>query len=269
MKRFFSAFLVVLAVAVPSHAGLTINYTGPAQYQAAFNSAETTWESILIGYQGGVAVSSSQGSSVSPGGTLTNVIIDATVEDIDGVGGTLGSAGPTAVISDNLGFTLATDGRMRFDEDDVANLSSSGTLEAVILHEMAHVLGFGTLWVANNVYSNGSGEYTGAAATLQWQTEFGQTGTPDVELQGGTGTADGHWNENFGGNGLVGITDSMGRDMRDEIMTGWLNPNPFISRMTIESFSDIGFEVAAVPEPNSLLLLAAGTFGLMRRRRKS
>lgn len=269
MKRFFLSIVVLVATAGQSSAGLTINYNGPAQYQAAFNSAETTWESLLIGYKGGVAVNSSQGSSVSPGGTLTDVIINATIETIDGVGGTLGSAGPTAVILDNLGFTLATDGRMRFDTADVANLATAGTLESVILHEMAHVLGFGTLWENNNVYVDGSGEFTGAAATLQWQTEFGQTGTPDVELQGGTGTANGHWNENFQGSGLVGITDSMGRDMRDELMTGWLNPNSFISRMTVESFSDIGFEVAAVPEPSSLMLLAVGTVGLMRRRRKS
>lgn len=268
LKRVFLAFVLLLALAGRSHAGLTINYTGPAQFQGAFDSAEATWESLLIGYQGGVAVNSSFGSSLSAGDTLTDVIITATVEGIDGVGGTLGSAGPTGVILDNLGFTLATDGRMRFDTADVENLALAGTLEAVVLHEMAHVLGFGTLWDDNNVYVDGSGEYTGAAATLEWQNDFGQSGTPDVELQGGTGTANGHWNENFGGSGLVGITDSLGRDMRDELMTGWLNPNSFISRMTVESFHDIGFEVAAVPEPGSLLVLALGaSVSLMRRRR--
>ncbi len=269
MKRFFSAIVLLLVTTGYSSAGLTINYTGPAQYQAAFDSAEATWESILIGYQGGVAASRSAGSSVSVGGTLTDVIINALIEPIDGAGGILGSAGPNEIIIDTLGYTLATDGSMRFDTADVANLSTNGSLEAVVLHEMAHVLGFGTLWTNNGVYNNGSGEYTGAAATLQWQTEFGQTGTPDVELDGGPGTANGHWNENIFGLGAVGITDSMGRDMQNELMTGWLNSPTFISRMTVESFSDIGFEVAAVPEPSSLMMLTAPTVGLMRRRRKA
>lgn len=268
MRRllFVVAFLAVLSSRCV--AGLTINYSGPAQYQSAFDNAEGTWEGILTGYQNGVAVTSSFGSSVGVGGTLTDVIINAVVEGIDGAGGILGSAGPTAVISDGLGFVLATDGRMRFDTADVANLDAGGSLEAVILHEMAHVLGFGTLWTDNNVYVNNSGEYTGARATLEWQSEFGQSGTPDVELAGGAGTANGHWNENTFGLGTTGITDSMGRDMTDELMTGWLSSQTFISQMTVESFADIGFTVSAVPEPGSLAVLGLVSFGLVYRRRR-
>ncbi|MEM7316801.1 MAG: peptidase, partial [Planctomycetota bacterium] len=152
-------------------------------------------------------------------------------------------------------FYLATDGAMRFDSADIGGLSSS-SLNALILHEMGHVMGFGTLWVSNGVYTNGTGEYTGTNATAAWQSEFGQSGTPDVELGGGAGTANGHWNEVDGGSALTGIVDSMGRDMRDELMTGWLNPNAFISDMTIQSFVDIGFVAAAIPEPSGMLLIS-------------
>jgi hypothetical protein len=131
---------------------------------------------------------------------------------------------------------------------------------------MGHVMGFGTQWLNNNVYITGSGEYTGANATSFWQSEFGQSGTPDVELEGGLGTANAHWNENFQGNGLTGITDAFGRDMRDELMTGWANPNSFISDMTVASFVDIGF--TAVPEPTPLIVLMfTGTCLATRRRR--
>jgi hypothetical protein len=141
-------------------------------------------------------------------------------------------------------------------------------LNSLILHEMGHVLGLGTLWTQNGLVSGS--EFIGAEATLVWQTEFGQTGTPDIETEGGPGTAGGHWNENLDGAGLTGITDSLGRDMRDELMTGWLNPNSFISELTLASFRDMGFTTAnatAVPEPGSLVLLSAlGMFVGIRRR---
>lgn len=276
MHRFFYSVLaslfIFLAVAQTSFASfvLTINYTGDPQYQAAFNSAKSIWESKLSGYQNGVVVARTEGSSYAVGQTVSELFINAVIEPIDGVNGILGSAGPRQTVQDQLNFVLATDGLMRFDSADVANLFANNTLEAVILHEMGHVMGFGTLWTNNGVYVTGTGEFTGANATLRWQSEFGQLGTPNVELGGGTGTANGHWNEVDGGGGLTGITDSLGRDMRDEIMTGWLNPNSFISDMTVASFVDIGFlSASAVAEPSSLALLGCGlVVGVIRFRKK-
>ncbi|WP_345321324.1 leishmanolysin-related zinc metalloendopeptidase, partial [Novipirellula rosea] len=182
------------------------------------------------------------------------------------------SAGPTAIGVDSSGFTLATDGLMRFDSADIGGLSES-QIDSLILHEMAHVLGFGTLWTSNNVYVNGSGEFTGANATAAWQSEFGQAGTPDVELGGGSGTANGHWNEPDGGGALSGITDAMGRDLTFELMTGWLNTGSFISEMTVASFRDIGFSAQAtsVPEPAAAGWMSAVTMvivGVRRRQRR-
>lgn len=212
------------------------------------------------------------GSSYANGQTVSTVFITANVSPIDGVGNVLGSAGPKELVQDASNFILATDGTMTFDSADVDGLFSGGQWEPVILHEMAHVLGFGSLWTNNGVYVTGSGEFTGANATQAWQTEFGQAGTPDVELGGGSGTANGHWNEGDGG-GLTGIKDSLNRDMRDELMTGWLNPNPFISNMTVASFRDIGFTtITAVPEPSSMILVClgmGGVVGLSHRMRKT
>lgn len=42
--------------------------------------------------------------------------------------------------------------------------------------------------------------------------------------------------QTIGGAGLTGITDPFGRVMRDELMTTWLNPKSFISKMTVASF---------------------------------
>jgi len=276
MSRTFGSAVLVLCLVVAGRTAsadliINVNYSGDSQYAAAFTSAAQTWQNLLRGYQNGVVALAYAGSGYSIGQTVSTVTINANLTAIDGAGGTLGSAGPTSAVVDQAGFTLATVGNMNFDIADAANLVTNGNWTNVILHEMGHVLGFGTLWNDNDVYVNGSGEFTGDNATSVWNTEFGQTGTPNVELEGGGGTANAHWNENSGGSGLVGITDGLGRDMRDELMTGWLNSNAFISNLTIAAFKDIGFLGAeAAPEPGTLALasLGLGAVALRRRRKK-
>ena len=237
---------------------ISLNFTGglTASQQSVFTGAKTFWESELTGYKPGIA--------------LAGVTINASGVAIDGVGGILGSAGTTSTTSQG-GFVLSTAGEMRFDIADLSSLESNGSLQNVIKHEMAHVLGFGTLWTSNGVYVDGTGQYTGSNALAQWKTEFGQSSATSVpvELGGGSGTANGHWNEVDGGAGLTGIKDSLNRDMRDELMTGWLNPNSFVSNMTIASFSDIGFTVVAVPEPTSLAFVGLSIVGLQFIRKRN
>ena len=242
-------------VALSSHAGfdITLNYSGPSQYQSYFTQAESFWESVITGYQSGIS--------------LTGLTISASIGSIDGQWGTLGYAGPTSAVYQG-GYALATAGTMVFDSADMSYMVSSGNFANVIKHEMAHVLGIGTLWEYNGVYTEGSGQYTGAAGVAAYQSEFNQAGATyiPVELGGGAGTANGHWNEVDNGSGATGIVDRQGRDMRDELMTGWMNPSSFVSNTTIASLQDIGFTVnlngttpaAAVPEPETALLFALG-----------
>ena len=266
-----------LDVPTKNLSGFTINvtYSGtppPASQQAAFTNAANAWMSRITGYRGVMSVPS--------------VTINAEVSPIDGTGGILGSAGPNTTsvqdedgLAGGLSFTLTTAGSMTFDSADIDALETSGALGAVIEHEMGHVLGIGTLWNTDSfggpfagtdaLYIDESGEFTGAAALAQWQTEFGQgsaTFVP-VELGGGVGTANGHWNEVDGGGGLTGITQAgTGNDMRNELMTGWLNPGlNFVSQMTLASLNDIGYTV--IPEPSTGLLAILGLLAICRRRR--
>ena len=78
------------------------------------------------------------GSSDNPAGRL---MISSTLEQIDGVGGVLGSAGPTNVWNSCL--TVSFVGAMTFDIDDISDLEAQGIFEGVILHEMGHVIGVG------------------------------------------------------------------------------------------------------------------------------
>jgi len=206
-----------------------------------FEESEARWESLITGYD------------ISAG--IPGPEINATVEPIDGVGGVLGSAGPSQItIADGVIFTL--EGNMRFDSADVAALMSAGTLDEVILHEMAHVLGFGTLWDNNGLAMDNSGEYDGLGAIDEFESDFvtvsgGMTpglGFVPVELDGGPGTRDSHWDESTefeaaNGSGFLA----------NELMTGFINTIPsgadvFIGDITLGQFRDMGFTtVATVP----------------------
>lgn len=257
---------------------IVLDYGATAQqdienYGATFDAAEAFWETRLVGYR--------DTGSNAPSRLLINVALEL----IDGSGGTLGSAGPT--LGNFRGnFVETTEGNMRFDTADISGLQSNGGLAAVIRHEMAHVLGFGTLWNIfeltgipgyQQVYTDGSGEYTGAAALAAFQEEFAQPNATfiPVELDGGGGTANGHWNMgvNLGspyevpdsrddpGDAIVYTSVNNGLSLDNELMTGFLTGDAWLSNTTLQSFYDIGYEV--VPEPASAaLLLALAALGL-------
>ncbi len=256
--------------------------TAPTAAQtAAFTAAEATWESLILGYEVD---------------DINNTVITIEVDlaAIDGAGGTLGSASPSALKLNASNTDLTPDflyaqgGSMVFD---TADLSSISNFEGVVLHEMGHVLGIGSLWSSQAVadanptfpvpiagrqelYVNGSGEYTGAFGLAAYNTEFSQAGAfVPIELGGGPGTANGHWNEVDGGGSPTGIVSNIsGLDLRNELMTGWSTPTgqtTFISSLTTESLRDLGYLVVApVPEPSSSLLacLSLGFLGFRRRR---
>ena len=214
-----------------------------ASQQSVFSNAELFWENLIIGYQDEFA---------GPG-----LDISATGAYIDGVGGTLGQAGPTFGIILPT-YTYATQGTMEFDSDDLLSMESSGNLFDVILHEMAHVIGFGTLWGDQyNDLLDLSGNYIGENALLAYQQENSDPSATfvPVEQGGGAGTAGGHWDEPDGG-GYA------------EIMTGWLDNNTTISLTTINSFADLGyvinpdFAVKQVPEPPTIAIFLLGMLGL-------
>lgn len=239
-------------------------------YKSAFSDAVSFWESFITGYR------------VSG---LSGLTIDAEVSYIDGEYGTLGSAGPSSVIYGTAqlqGDTAvsrvcySTAGSMLFDSSDVDMLISAGSWGEVIRHEMAHVIGFGTLWglnlfgdgtVYNDFYDAGSGQYTGAAGLAAYRAEFDPDATyVPVELGGGDGTADGHWDEVDNGAALTGIASASGGDMAYELMTGWLNSPTFLSDTTLGQFYDMGYTV--VPEPAGILMIAvvcSAAFWIRRR----
>lgn len=227
---------VVLSVDEPSTDGfgITVRFdTSVTEAQkAVFNSSATRWSEVVRTGLPDVAVSvvADYCGTGAPAfdGTVDDLMIDASIVDMDGSGGVLGRAGPCLVRS---GGGLPVYGSMEFDAADVADMVADGSFADVILHEMGHVLGIGTVW-DGLVSAGGSSDprFVGMAARGAFSAMFGGDAEPvPVEATGGSGTAGSHWRESVFGS---------------ELMTGWIGAgsNP-LSRVTVGGLSDLGYGV--------------------------
>lgn len=211
--------------------------------QPAFDAAKAYWQSAIVSGVPAQSVTLSAGQCLAGAapfsGSIDDLMIDVEVHPIDGVDGILGQAGPCVVSS---GDHLARTGVMEFDSADIAGMISDGTLGRVIMHEMGHVLGFGTLWNLGRSMLTGAGgadpRFTGPRGVAEWSALGGLSSVP-VENSGGEGTADSHWRESTFGN---------------ELMTGYiqLGLNP-LAAASIASLGDLGYHVdTSVADPYSL-----------------
>lgn len=320
MKRFhaFIPLAALIACAVPARAidFITLDFdAGMSDIQRqTFTDAAAYWNSAITGFKAPYIYETDGATVTTVPPTLT---ITASIPSIDGVGGVLGQAGPVGQVfadftyGDNDNVTpnptyaryYTKTGVMSFDSADVAAMIANNTFFGVVLHEMAHVLGIGTLWAMNTQYGVGNpmydpsaasntgmlgepvGAYTGQYALAKWISEFGQTGATyvPVEKGGGSGTADGHWNEADGGSIAVGpVSNLTGLDVSDELMTGWASDQFFVSEMTLGSLEDLGYDVdyskagivdhvVVVPEPAAWLPagFAGLVFAMAAKRRKN
>jgi hypothetical protein len=204
----------------------------------AFVHAKQRIEEIIVGdlpsFNVNVGASSTCGG-VALAEMVDDILILAEVGAKDGAGGTLAEAGPCYLRP--IGSAFPVVGHMLFDIADIAKLDTNGTLETVVLHEMLHVIGFGTLWDQLGLLAGGGGSdpyFTGPSARdlLATRNNGGfYTGTPvPVENTGGAGTRDAHWRESV---------------FDHELMTGWIDTGtvPF-SATTVGSLQDLGYVVA-------------------------
>jgi subtilisin-like proprotein convertase family protein len=216
----------------------------PAQ-QAAFAGAAARWSKIITGDVPPV---------VLDGEEIDDVLIEAQGVAIDGPGRVLGQAGPTFLRPSSR---IPIKGLMSFDTADLDRMEANGSLQDVILHEMAHVLGFGTLWSAMRLIV-GAGTvnpiFVGANAMREYATLTGRSEPTAVPVAnvGGPGTRDGHWREEVFG---------------DELLTGFLSGavRP-LSRMSIGAFEDMGYRIDyeaadAFVMPSALRLAELGIHG--------
>jgi hypothetical protein len=211
----------------------------------AFAEAELRWESLVTGDLPDVndnLGANECGPNPATSGPFDDLTIFVTVQTIDGPGAVLGQAGPCFV---RIPGDLTVVGRMQFDVEDVELLEDEGSLQAVILHEMGHVLGFGTLWGPqffdllqdpsdpDPVPPLADTHFTGAQALAAFNAAGGTTYTgakvPVMNI-GGAGTVNSHWRDEV---------------FDPELMTGFLGPGPTpLSAISVRSLQDLGYTVS-------------------------
>ncbi|HEU0300428.1 MAG TPA: leishmanolysin-related zinc metalloendopeptidase, partial [Longimicrobium sp.] len=234
-----------------------------ASQRAAFENAAARWATVITGdlpdESGEVPAGSCGSGSPRMDMNYDDLLIFAGIEHIDGPGAVLGSAGPCFVRTGSFHPVI---GIMRFDVADVERLEQQGSFGFVILHEMGHVLGVGTIWNAKGLLQNPSTaslirdtHFSGASAIAAFDAIGGSTYTGGakvpVENTGGPGTANGHWRETI-----------LGR----ELMTGFLNAgtNP-LSLLTVRSLTDVGYTVdASAADAFSVTLTDGAAIGSLR-----
>jgi hypothetical protein len=215
-----------------------------AEQQAAFLAARARWQEIVVGdvtdFPGGLpadgcgAPSTSTPSLPAVPGPIDDIVIFAGIRPIDGSRNILAQAGPCLVRSTS-GLTLM--GIMVFDSADLPLLEDRAGLGDVATHEMAHVLGLGTLgpWDLLLVGAGGVDPFFTGSAARQAFTASQNLASPftgnsvPVENTGGAGTRDGHWRESVFAN---------------ELMTGFYNAgaNP-LSAVSAAALRDLGYVV--------------------------
>ncbi len=225
--------------------------TPTAAQQAAFDAAAQRWKSLVLSgsvpYQ--VVATDSDPSGNCP--SMLGEVVDGTVLHVRiqtlSNANTLGATG-LCVIRD-AGF-LPVSALMILNSSALASLETNGLLLPVILHEMAHALGFGILWsitipglgsieliqgggncstpAANPTFS-GSGARAAFYGSVAAGTTFTSTAVP-IENSSGCGTAYSHWRKTTFG---------------PELMTGFLSAGGAtpLSAMTVQSLRDIGYVV--------------------------
>lgn len=208
-----------------------------ATQQAAFTAAADRWTRMIVGDLPSVTADNE---------IIDDVLILAQGSAIDGPGGILGQAGPTHLRPASAGNAafLPAKGIMSFDTADLQKMEADGTLTDVITHEMGHVLGIGTVWTNKALLKGANGPnptFSGRAAMTEYKA-LRATATRrrvPVENTGGAGTRGSHWRETV---------------FRNELMSGFIAaPGNPLSRLTVASLGDIGYEVdLTAGEPYSL-----------------
>jgi hypothetical protein len=202
---------------------ITIEFKGSwtQAYYDIFKSSADRLTTLIIGELPNVTVYGSKGGPK----TVDDILITAELAPIDGLYGILGQAGPTALRTNG---SLPATASMKFDIADV-NAMSLATFAEVVLHEMAHSLGLGSIWDRLGLVSNGL--FTGANAVREYHAMGGTLSGIPVEQDGGSGTAGSHWDEETFGN---------------ELMTGYINSGQnYFTAMSAASFADMGYVIRA------------------------
>ncbi len=181
--------------------------------------------------------------------TSLAVQIEVEVTAIDGAGKRAAQAAPRMFRS--TGTPLPSLGRITIDEADLATAESQGWLKNLLLHEMGHIFGIGTIWSRSLLTGAGGADprFTGPRGTSEYRAIFGTSeNSVSVENTGLVGSIGAHWRKSVFG---------------DELMTPSVGSGTPTSRITIGAMHDFGYAVNylaadAYAKPSGSALVPAG-----------
>lgn len=240
------SFVVTVRGAIPGSFDMEVLLTDSvtAEVAAAFEDAAGWWMTILADTElpdiPADAISRFGCDNIvseQPVSRIDDLVVVASVRPIDGRGGVLAGARPCGL---REGSMLPFMGIIQFDADDLEHLGRDD-LEELILHEMGHVLGIGSIWGMLDLLREPSiggppGADTHFAGPLA-VAAFDDAGGSDyvgnkvpVENQAGPGSGDVHWRQS------VLVT---------ELMTPFaaIGVVDALSAITIQSLADLGYTV--------------------------
>ena len=227
--------------------------TPTAAQRKIIRAAADEWESIITSGLAFSLVRTSQwkcpGGPSAFGDYIDDLRIDIRLERIDGVSGTLASAGPCVWWQGSLPFI----GDVTLDTADLGRFGTT-VLRRLVVHEMAHALGFGTSVQWDGLLRDSAEEYlednpgattlpdthfVGSAAVsafdelLDGATYDGKKVPVENDTQEyGAGGLDGHWRETVFDSELMTASISISSSVREPL-----------SKVTIAALADLGYSV--------------------------
>ena len=183
-----------------------------------------------------------------PGQDIYNIIVNT--EDIDG--DTIGFAGDGQITLNDALWTGSNHGPSNLNDNSDYNIVTT-----VIVHEILHILGLinvvdnSSLWGVDP--DTDRKYYLGTEGNRQYKQLLSEKsidtsnilGIP-IEDDGGSGTHDVHFEEGIDSDGSdeeISIGGTIHPVLTNEIMSGWLNTNNYLTTMTLGSLEDLDFVV--------------------------
>lgn len=210
----------------PSTFDIYLDLDVPLEHRQQIRRVRDKWTNIIRSELSDVVTATElngttalEGNCVYPS-FIDDVYLCIQYIDVDGAGGVVAR---TTILATRTSDGFPISARIRVDTGDVEGLINRGLFQDVIEHEIIHSLGFGILWGSKGLINatNGSQgcKYTGSKASAEFTAVSGCRDLPN---------SCGHWDENCFGR---------------ELMTGALDLTNVVSRITIASMEDLGYDV--------------------------